>query len=84
MRYSRLVPARSVDGVPRAISSLRQLSARIEIERHAARVILADPDTVAANPRRLPGDQRALRGLPAVGRGIGGAIPGTRPDHRRW
>jgi hypothetical protein len=25
-----------------------------------------------------------LRGLPAVGRGIGGAIPGTRPDHRRW
>jgi hypothetical protein len=25
------------------------------------------------------GDARRLRGLPAVGRGIGGAIPGTRP-----
>lgn len=26
------------------------------------------------------GDERRLRGIPAIGRGVGGAIPGTRPD----
>lgn len=25
------------------------------------------------------GDERKLRGIPAIGRGVGGAIPGTRP-----
>ena len=25
------------------------------------------------------GDERRLRGIPAIGRGVGGAIPGTRP-----
>jgi hypothetical protein len=29
------------------------------------------------------GDARKLRGVPVVGSGIGGAIPGTRPDHQR-
>jgi hypothetical protein len=28
------------------------------------------------------GDERTLRGIPAIGRGCGGAIPGTRPDGR--
>lgn len=26
------------------------------------------------------GDERTLRGIPAIGRNVGGAIPGTRPD----
>lgn len=28
------------------------------------------------------GDERTLRGIPAIGRSVGGAIPGTRPDAR--
>lgn len=28
---------------------------------------------------KLPGDERALRGIPAIGRGVAGAIPNTRP-----
>lgn len=28
------------------------------------------------------GDERTLRGIPAIGRGVGGAIPGTRPGDR--
>ena len=34
------------------------------------------------NPRyasKLPGDSHALRGIPAIGRGVTGAIPGTIP-----
>ena len=27
-----------------------------------------------------PSDTRTLRGIPAIGRGVQGAIPGTRPD----
>lgn len=29
---------------------------------------------------KLPGDARALRGIPAIGRSVGGAIPGTNPE----
>jgi hypothetical protein len=70
----------SVDSVPRAISSLRQLSVRIEIERHAAKRILSDTEPIKANPRALPGDTHRLRGIPAIGLGVQGAIGGTRPD----
>lgn len=34
-----------------------------------------------ASPRPA-GDERTLRGIPAIGRNVGGAIPGTRPDVR--
>lgn len=27
-----------------------------------------------------PGDNRTLRGIPAIGRGVAGVSPGTRPD----
>jgi hypothetical protein len=29
---------------------------------------------------KLPGDAMSLRGIPALARGVGGAINGTRPD----
>lgn len=29
---------------------------------------------------KLPGDGQTLRGLPAIGRGVSGAIPGTSPE----
>lgn len=31
----------------------------------------------------LAGDTRKLRGIPAIGRGVTGAIPGTTPDTQR-
>lgn len=31
----------------------------------------------------LPGDSRRLRGIPAIGRGVQGCIPGTNPARLR-
>ncbi|MGA0069345.1 MAG: hypothetical protein ACO3PB_07825 [Miltoncostaeaceae bacterium] len=33
------------------------------------------------DPRGAPADERRLRGIPVIG-GVGGHIPGTRPDQR--
>lgn len=33
------------------------------------------------DPRGAPADERRLRGIPVIG-GVGGHIPGTRPDTR--
>lgn len=34
---------------------------------------------------KLPGDPRSLRGIPAIGRGVGGTQPGTNPaDVNCW
>lgn len=37
------------------------------------------PDDVPVRGATAGGDERRLRGIPAVGRGCAGAIPGTRP-----
>jgi len=34
------------------------------------------------DPRTAPADERRLRGIPVIG-GVGGHIPGTRPDTMR-
>ena len=52
--------------------------------RALANVIL-DIDEPVQLPTKIhvskpPGDPRALRGIPAIGRGVGGAINGSRPD----
>jgi hypothetical protein len=46
-------------------------------------------DTIQANPHTLTfgtpaGDERKLRGIPAIGRNVAGAIPGTSPHGIRW
>lgn len=37
---------------------------------------------------RLPADSRTLRGIPAIGRGVMGVVPGTQPEQhvtsREW
>lgn len=52
--------------------------AQAALIRHALQE--ADPTTPLHrhNPT-LGGDPRRLRGIPAIGRGVTGAIPGTRP-----
>lgn len=49
------------------------LQARLERE------YLAQPNTTAG--ATAGGDERKLRGIPAIGRGVQGAIQGTRPDN---
>lgn len=46
-----------------------------------------DPDDPALTEHRyattLAGDERKLRGIPVYARGVGGAIPGSRPGSVR-
>lgn len=54
--------------------------------QHHARIMAdlaleADDGTpIRITSTRPAGDERTLRGIPAIGRNVGGAIPGTRPD----
>ena len=62
----------------------------IEDERKVARIVLESgpseqPATIAR--ATLPGDNRRLRGIPCVARGVAGVSPGTDPwgeTSRRW
>lgn len=50
-----------------------------DLERFRAKVAPGgQEDDVPCDPRHMPGDPKALRGIPMVG-GASGAIPGTRP-----
>lgn len=53
-----------------------------EAERQAktmAQAAREAPAHVPMTAAKLPGDPMALRGIPVIGRGVGGASPGTRP-----
>ncbi len=48
--------------------------------RLIARVAMETGDVpIRVVPGSLPGDERSLRGIPAIGRSVAGAIPGTSP-----
>lgn len=54
------------------------------LEQHQAKQLAQIArDTGGVQPERfqqkLPGDEKALRGIPAIGRGVTGAINRTRP-----
>lgn len=54
-----------------------------QLDQHNAQMIRrfareAGPTPIARGAT-AGGDQRRLRGIPAIGRGVQGAIPGTRP-----
>jgi hypothetical protein len=60
-----------------------------DLRAHQARVLAdvlleIDPDDPKLEDRRyattLGGDHQKLRGLPAIGRGVSGAIHGTSPE----
>ena len=65
MRISRLLAAHEIH------EKNAQLIASIARE--------AEPSTPMRPSATPAGDERRLRGIPAIGRGVGGAIPGTRP-----
>jgi hypothetical protein len=62
--------------------ALRGRDEAAKLERQLARILLetgeAAPATVFC--ATLAGDSSRLRGLPAIGRGVGGVIPGTQPE----
>lgn len=63
---------------------LLALKRRLLDEHYAKQLATIARDTGEPQPDRfqqkLPGDELALRGLPALGRGVSGEIRGTRPD----
>lgn len=62
---------------------LRDLE-RARTERNNERVIAEackDQNLPLPSYGSDPADGRQLRGIPAIGRNVAGAIPGTRPDH---
>jgi hypothetical protein len=52
----------------------------VETAQRVAQETSSEPETVLE--MRLLGEPASLRGIPAIGRGIGGASPGTRPGAR--
>ena len=60
---------RRVDGVPRTLQAWHA--------SHDRPPIPIAPTT----PGTAGGDARQLRGIPAIGRNVTGAIPGTSPHH---
>ena len=58
----------------------------LEEQRRMVETALRDADLAVprreVSARSAPADERRLRGIPVIG-GVGGHIPGTRPDLRR-
>ena len=55
---------------------------RIEDQRKIGRILLETGEhevTATVAKATLPGDNRRLRGIPVVGRGVAGVSPGTNP-----
>jgi hypothetical protein len=58
-------------------------SERIDDERKVARIVLESgvlDVTATVAKATLPGDNRRLRGIPVVARGVSGVSPGTHPS----
>lgn len=57
----------------------------LEEQRRMVETALRDADLAVprreVSARSAPADERRLRGIPVIG-GVGGHIPGTRPDQR--
>jgi hypothetical protein len=51
--------------------------------RHAAvdDAVGVETDEPTTHTTTAPGDTRKLRGIPAIGQGVAGHIPGTAPHH---
>ena len=71
--YARVVP----QPLPRAYRRQLQAEDAANVERIVAEVGEQDVSGVAGVTSG--GDERRLRGIPAIGRGVPGAIRGTRP-----
>lgn len=63
----------------------RHLAEAIALDRQAARIAIETGTDLPSTPNdnrktlSLLGDEQQLRGIPAIGRGVEGAIAGTKP-----
>lgn len=84
MREPRTSWERPASGLLLAVkhADLDEANARkmVEIARETA---TADQPIRTARGATAGGDERKLRGIPAIGRGVAGAIPGTSPHRIR-
>jgi len=66
--------------MPRAYRRQLQANDHDKITR-----LTAETTPITTHPgASLPGDTRKLRGIPAIGPNVTGAIPGTRPGDNLW
>jgi hypothetical protein len=70
------------------VSKLLAAVQRARLDKEHARLVetaLSEAEVAGVSPRMdpraAPADERRLRGIPVIG-GVGGHIPGTRPDQR--
>ena len=50
-------------------------------ERMLAKIAMeTGSEAPSSSQAKLPGDARALRGIPAIGHGVGGTMSGTQPE----
>lgn len=68
--------------MPRAYRRQLQAADQANVDR-AVRASADTPTSATLTPATAGGDHRKLRGIPAIGRGVTGAIPGTAPG-RDW
>jgi hypothetical protein len=53
----------------------------VELERQVAKIAVeVGADVPEQTPATAAGDPRRLRGIPAIGCGVGGAVAGTQPE----
>ncbi len=67
-------------------AAYEQERARREADRRKLEQITRDSGHILANAKTFgtpAGDERKLRGIPAIGRGVSGAIPGSSPHNVR-
>lgn len=68
--------------MPELLPRFHRFTEQLEDERKIAKAILEAgeaPPTRAVAGATAGGDRRRARGVPLVGRGIGGTMPGTDP-----
>ena len=73
---------RDLLNVPLGDNPLNLWVRRKQLDAHTEKVIAEVSRQVDEPPPgrgRLPGDARTLRGIPAIGYGVGGTQPGTDP-----
>jgi hypothetical protein len=69
-----------IDGLLAEIAADHRRAERLRRILDQAAGIDTEPEGKHVSRSTLPGDRRKLRGIPVVGPGVAGHVPGTRPD----
>lgn len=78
---SRPLPPLGDSRTNRVLRRRQEAREMLATAERVSRELGLDTGEVANIASKLPGDTAALRGIPAIGRGVQGAQPDTRPGH---